>query len=203
VTELFEEPLAVSYDPVTLHEVYADETAVRQQIRRLDREFRSDAAFHAAAAGPDAITITDAWTSRLTSLGDLVVLVRGIGDLDDALTHGCLGVEWAAEHGTAAQQHTARMRLAHVEQWRGSFAESTMTFTELLAAAAEFGPVIEAFTHQHAGLNDYEQGLWSDAHGHFTRALAIRSALELPADQIEFSRLALAAAERRLPSPPS
>ena len=98
--------------------------------------------------------------------------------------------------GNAAQQHTARLRLAHVQQWRGDFADSNMIFTELLAVAEQFGPVIEAFTHQHAGENDYEQGHWADAREHFARALALRDPLELP--ERDESEIALEAAERRL-----
>ena len=88
----------------------------------------------------------------------------------------------------------ARLRLAHVQQWRGDFVESNLIFTELLAVAAQFGPVIEAFTHQHAGMNDYDQGHWDDARAHFERALAIRDELEL--DEAEVSRVALDAAVR-------
>ncbi len=56
--------------------------------------------------------------------------------------------------------------------------------------------MIEAFTHQHAGLNDYDQGHWIDARGHFERALAIRDELEL--DEAQASRVALAAAVRHI-----
>ena len=59
-----------------------------------------------------------------------------------------------------------------------------------------FGPVIDAFTHHHAGLNDYDQAHWSDARGHFARALAIREELEL--DEADSSRAALAAAQQHL-----
>ena len=74
-----------------------------------------------------------------------------------------------------------------------------LAFTrELLPAAAGFGPVIDAFTHQHAGKNDYDQGHWGDARDHFARALAIREELELPGNEIESSRIALATADRHL-----
>jgi hypothetical protein len=71
-----------------------------------------------------------------------------------------------------------------------------MIFTELLAVADRFGAVIEAYTHQHAGQNDYDQGHWADARAHFERALDLREQLEL--DEAATSRLALAAAVRHV-----
>jgi hypothetical protein len=73
-----------------------------------------------------------------------------------------------------------------------------MIFTELLSVADRFGPIIEAFTHQHAGNNDYDQGHWSDARRHFARAVAIRDEYELP--EAASSRFALDAAVRHLDS---
>jgi len=58
--------------------------------------------------------------------------------------------------------------------------------------------VVAAFTYQHAGMNFYDQGDHVRAEELFARALAIREELELPDDQIESSRLALAAARARL-----
>jgi tetratricopeptide (TPR) repeat protein len=176
------DPLEPSYDPETLREVYADPAAVRARVQQLAAEAR------------DALDVID----ELRARGELVVYLRGLGELDDALAEGQRAVDRADIDGNGAQQHTARMRLGHVHQWRGDFAQSTMIFTELLAAAAQFGPVIEAYTHQHAGHNDYDQGHWADARDHFARALAIREELELPEDQIDLSRLALAAAVRHL-----
>jgi tetratricopeptide (TPR) repeat protein len=169
-------------DPETLREVYADPAAVRSRIDELRGEIRD---------APDDI-------AELVARGDLVVLLRGIGELDAALNEADAAVDRAEIAGTPAQQHTARVRLAHVHQWRGDFAEANLLFTELLAAAEQFGPVIDAFTHQHAGKNDYAQGHWSDARDHFARALKIRDELELPDDQRLSSRVALAAAERHL-----
>lgn len=172
--------LAYRLDPETLHESYDDPGAVQGRIDQLRTEVR---------IAPDDI-------AELLARGELVGLLRGSGQLDDALVEATVAVDRAELVGTPAQQHTARVRLAHVHQWRGEFAESNLLFTELLAAAQQFGPVIEAFTHQHAGKNDYDQGHWADARDHFARALAIRDELDLPEDQREASRLALAAAER-------
>ena len=92
----------------------------------------------------------------------------------------------------------ARLRLARVHTLRGDFAQSTLLLTELLAAAERFGPVIEALTHQVAGLDSFAQGHWSDARNHFARALALREEYDLPDDERESSRLCLDAALRRL-----
>jgi hypothetical protein len=168
-------------DPDTLHEVYADPDAARARVGELRREVRT---------APDDI-------AELIARGELVVLLRGLGELDDALAEASAAVDRAELIGTPPQQHTARVRLAHVHQWRGEFAQSNLLFTELLAVATEFGPVIEAFTHQHAGKNDYDQGHWADARAHFAVALRIRDALELPDEERTASRIALAAVQRR------
>jgi tetratricopeptide (TPR) repeat protein len=171
-------------DPETLRETYADPAAVATRIDALRAEVRS---------APDNI-------AELLARGELVGLLRGSGRLDEALTEAKAAAERAEVVGSPAQQHTARVRLAHVHQWRGEFAEANVLFTELLAAAEQFGPVIEAFTHQHAGKNAYDQGHWADARDHFAQALRIRDELELPDEQRESSRLALAAAQRHLDS---
>jgi tetratricopeptide (TPR) repeat protein len=176
------EPLAHSYDPQTLREHYADPAAVRARIEKLRAEIRT---------APDEI-------AELLARGELVGILRAIGELDDALSEGRRAVERAELAGTQAQQHLARLRLAQVHQWCGDFAQSNLAFTELMNAAGQFGPVIAAFTHQHAGQNDYDQGHYADARAHFGRALAIRREFELPDDQIAASQLALDAAERRL-----
>jgi tetratricopeptide (TPR) repeat protein len=169
-------------DPETLREVLPDEAAARARIADLRTEVRT---------APDDI-------AELMARGELVTLLRATGELDEALAEARTAVERAEIAGNRAQQHTARVRLAHVHQWRGEFAEANLLFTELLAEATRFGPVIEAFTRQHAGKNDYDQGHWADARAHFARALAIREELELPDDEIEASRVALAAADRHL-----
>jgi uncharacterized protein YhaN len=171
-----------AYDPETLREVYADPDAVQARIAELRQEVR---------AAPDDI-------AELMARGELVALLAASGELHQALQEARAAADRAEIAGNRAQQHLARIRLAQVHQWRGEFADSNLIFTELLAAAQRFGPVIEAFTHQHAGTNDYDQRHWADAREHFARALAIRAELELPDEQIHSSRVALAAAERHL-----
>jgi tetratricopeptide (TPR) repeat protein len=170
-------------DPETLREVYADPDAVRGRVQQVQAEVR------------DALDPID----ELRARGELVEFLRGLGELDDALEQARRAVDRADIAGNGAQQHMARMRLAQVQQWRGDFAESNMIFTELLAVAGQFGPVIEAYTYQHAGKNDYDQAHWADARAHFERALAIRSELEV--EEAESSRLALAAAVRHCEEP--
>jgi tetratricopeptide (TPR) repeat protein len=169
-------------DPETLREVYSDPAAAAARLVQLRAEIR---------AAPDAI-------AELVARADLVVLLRGTGRLDEALDEANAAVDRAEIAGTTVQQHTARVRLAHVHQWRGDFADANLLFTELLAAAAQFGPVVEAFTHQHAGKNDFDQGHWADARDHFARAAKIRDELELPVNERAASQVALAAAQRQL-----
>jgi hypothetical protein len=180
------EELAHTYDPETLREVYFHVAAVRARIDELRREIR---------------TAADE-TAELLARGDLVVYLRGLGELDDALVEARWAVDRAELAGTPPQQHLARLRLAHVQQWRGEYAESNIAFTELVHAAGEFGPVIEAFTHEHAGKNSYDQHDYLGARDHFVRALAIRQEYELPDDQVAASRTALDAAERHLEDAP-
>jgi tetratricopeptide (TPR) repeat protein len=171
-----------SFDPETLHEIAPDPAATQARIVELRDEIRT---------APDEI-------AELLARGDLVGQLRISGDLDAALDEAKRAADRAELVGTPPQQHLARLRLAHVHQWRGEFAESNLIFTELLNASTQFGPVIEAFTHQHAGKNDYDQGHFADAREHFARALAIRKEFELPDEEVAASQIALDAAERNL-----
>ncbi len=176
------EPLEPTYDPRTLHESYPDPAAVQDRITQLRRD---------VAEAPDDI-------AELIARGELVDLLRGAGDLDAALTEARLAADRAELVGTAPQQHTAQLRLAHVHQWRGEFADSDALFADLVPAGSGFGPAIDAFTRQHAGLNDYDQGRYAAAAEHFAAALEVRRATDLPTEQIEASEQALAAARGRM-----
>lgn len=173
--------LQPTYDPSTLREAYPDPDAVRERIRELRREI---------AVAPDD-------TAELMARGELVGLLRGIGELDQALSQARIAVDRSILVGAPAQQHTAKLRLAQVLQWRGEFVEADMLFIELVQAGGQFGPVIDAFTRQQAGKNDYEQGRYADAEWQFIQALVLRETFELPEDQIASSKQALAAARQR------
>jgi hypothetical protein len=178
--------LSVSYDPETLRELFADTAALQAQITTLRGQ---------VLAAEDII-------EELVARAELITLLRASLELDEALIEGRRARDRAEVEGNHAQQHTARLRLAQVHQWRGEFGESNLAFTELLAASTQFGPVIEAFTHQHAGLNDYDQGCWADARDHFLRAAALRDELELEDGEPAESHAALAAALRHLQADP-
>lgn len=176
------EPIEPTYDPDTLREVYADPEAVRQRLAALREQIR---------IAPDV-------TAELLARGETVLLLLGLGDLDAALEEGRRAADRAEIAGTPPQQHLARMRLAHVHARRGEFAESNLLFTELLNASGQFGPVVGAFTLQDAGKNEFDQGHFADAREHFAKALSIREEFGLPDEQIESSRMAVAAADARL-----
>lgn len=171
-----------TYDPDTLREVYPDPDAVRVRMADLREQVRT---------APDEV-------AELLARGELVTLLRGLGELDEALAEGRRAADRAEMAGTPPQQHLARLRLATVHQWRGEFAESNLLFTELLRASGQFGPVIEAFTLHDAGKNSFDQGHYADARDQFARALTIREQYQLPDEQLAASRQAVAAAERRM-----
>jgi hypothetical protein len=87
-----------------------------------------------------------------------------------------------------------------VRQWRQEWATADELFGDALLQAEELGePLMLAFAHQHAGRNHVDQGRHAEAVACFRAALALREAHDAPADQLESTRGALAAAaERRL-----
>ena len=170
-----------SFDPQTLREVYPDEAALSARIAELRTELTDP---------PDEV-------SELMARGELVSLLRGADRLDEAREEATAALDRARAVGTPAQQHLAELRLAHVVQWQGDYGTSNLMFGHLLARATDHGAVVAAFTYQHAGKNFYDQGDRLRAEELFAQALAIREELELPDDQIEASRLALAAARAR------
>jgi tetratricopeptide (TPR) repeat protein len=176
------EPLAHETDPETLHERYADPDAVARRVDELRVEIRD---------APDPV-------GELLARGELVELLAGTGRLDEALEAAQSAADRADIAGNPAQQHMARLRLAGVHTLRGEFGSSTLLYTELLAAAERFGPVIEAVTCHTAALDAFGQHHWTDARDCFARALALREEYDLPDDERESSRRGLEAALRQL-----
>ncbi len=176
------EPLAHETDPQTLRERYTDLAAVARRIDAL----RAD-----VGRAPDPV-------AELLARGELVELLAAAGRPAEALAEAEAAADRADRVGNPAQQHMARLRLAHVHTLRGEYAQSTLLYTELLAAGERFGPVIEAATCHYAALDAFGQHHLSDARDHFARALALREEYDLPDDEREASRLGLDAALRRL-----
>jgi len=171
-----------AYDSETLRETYEDLAAARARAEELQTD----------------ILAAEDTTAELLARTDLVDLLLGLGDTDEALTQAQQAADRADIAGTAAQQHLARIRLARAYQYAGDFGQSSAIFTELAHAATQFGPVIEAFTAQAIGANDYDQGHYREALGRFERALALREQYELSEAEVGQSRTSVAAATRHL-----
>ncbi len=87
----------------------------------------------------------------------------------------------------------ARIRLAHVWQWQGRYAEASAELDACCADAAT--PVDRAFAHQHAGKCAYDSGDPDRAAAHFQAALRLRAAAGAEPSAVRSSRLALDAAD--------
>lgn len=182
MTEDFPDAIEPAYDPETLRETYDDPAAARARAE----ELRTD------------ILAAEDTTAELLARTDLVDLLLGLGEHAEALAQAQQAADRADMAGTAAQQHLARIRLARAYQYAGDFGQSSAIFTELDHAATQFGPIIEAFTVQAIGGNDYDQGHYREALGRFERALALRQQYELPETEVAQSRTSVAATTRHL-----
>lgn len=146
-----------------------------------------------------AYLATLAGRDDLKARGERVSLLRALGRLDEAAREGETAVVQARRQGTSRQQIASLLRLAHVRQWRREWATADELFADALRQAEELGePLMLAFAQQHAGRNHVDQGRHAEAVACFRAALALREAHDAPADQLESTRGALAAAERRL-----
>jgi tetratricopeptide (TPR) repeat protein len=123
---------------------------------------------------------------------ELGVAARLAGELDLAERQLRRAAELAAAESPAVALR-ARLRLAHVHQWQGRFAQAGAEFAECGTAAAT--PADRALTHQHAGKCAYDAGDFDQAAGHFQAALRLRLASGAEPSQAESSRLALDAAD--------
>ncbi len=172
-----------TYDPDTLNEVYADPDAVRTRIAELRRDLLE---------APDEI-------AELLARADLVDVLRGIGDLDDALDEAHRAADRAEIAGTAAQQHLARLRLAHVHQRRGEFVEANLTVVELEGSPGRLRAGHRGAHPARGGAERlYSQQNWTEAQFNFAAAIALRETLELSADENAASYAAIEAVRRKL-----
>lgn len=123
---------------------------------------------------------------------DVGVAARLAGDLTLAERELTVAAKLAAgESPTAALR--ARIRLAHVWQWQGRYAEATEELANCVADAAT--PADRAFAHQHAGKCAYDTGDVDRAAAHFQAALRLRLASGAERELVESSRVALDSAD--------
>jgi tetratricopeptide (TPR) repeat protein len=168
------------FDPDTLREVVegADLDELVEVRRLLTAKLKTF-----ADNGPRA---------RLLSL--LAVVCRILGDLDQAVDHGMLGLTHAHATGELRRIAIAQARLAHVYQWRGEYAEADRLFT--LAGSTELPDRLRAAMHHQAGKCAYDQGRFIEACNHFEKALDLRG--DGDPDLIAQTELALDAVFRRV-----
>ncbi|HEY0805728.1 MAG TPA: hypothetical protein VGD84_11705, partial [Pseudonocardiaceae bacterium] len=98
---------------------------------------------------------------------ELGVAARIAGELALAERQLSRAVELAATESPAVLLR-ARLRLAHVRQWQGRYAEAGAEFIRCVTAAAT--PADRAFAHQHAGTCAYDAGDFDRAAAHFQAA---------------------------------
>ena len=162
-------------DDETLREVLDDRLAAEQRLSDLE-------------AAPDA--------HEPGVRGERIGLLRLLGRLEEAERLAREAV--AGTVGDGRRNVAATIRLAHVLQCRGRFAEADELFVAALNRAdALDDDRLRAFAHQHLGKSLFDQGQFAAAAERFKAALRIREAIAAPGDQIASSRQALAAATRR------
>ncbi|MEV8507575.1 WG repeat-containing protein [Actinoplanes sp. NPDC051475] len=143
-------------DPVTLRET-ADEP---EQLRAV-RDRLTDKLEYAER---------DAVRARLLSVR--AVVSRVLGEYGRALADGREALRHAEATGELRRIAIVQARLAHVQQWRGDYAEADRLYEE--ANSVELPGRLRAEMHVHAGTSCYEQGRYLEACNHFELALELR-----------------------------
>jgi tetratricopeptide (TPR) repeat protein len=123
---------------------------------------------------------------------ELGVAARLAGELALAERQLSRAAELAATESPAIALR-ARLRLAHVHQWQGRYAEAGAEFIRCVNAAAT--PADRAFAHHHAGKCAYDAGDFDRAAAHFQAALRLRVASGAEPGLTESSKVALDAAD--------
>ncbi|MEV4637366.1 WG repeat-containing protein [Actinoplanes sp. NPDC049548] len=143
-------------DPVTLRE-----TAGELEPLRAVRDRLTDKLEYAER---------DAVRARLLSLR--AVVSRVLGEYGRAVADGREALRHAEATGELRLIAVVQARLAHVQQWRGDYAEADRLYEE--ANSVELPGRLRAEMHVHAGRSCYEQGRYLEACNHFELALELR-----------------------------
>ena len=135
---------------------------------------------------------------RLWLAGRCGVWMRVAGDLTGAEEVLRGAVSQARMLGDQCARVANTIRLAHVVQWCGRFAECDAMFADAIQQCEclpDCAPLL-SFACQHAGKSFFEQGRYHQAVAMFSRALTLREQ-DGAAELIESSRMALDAARMR------
>jgi tetratricopeptide (TPR) repeat protein len=144
------------FDPVSLRETVDDPEPLLAVRDRLT----------------DRLEYAERDTVRAGLLSLRAVVSRVLGDLGRALADAREALRHAEAAGELRQIAVVQARLAHVQQWRGDFAEADRLFEE--ANSVELPDRLRAEMHVHAGKSCYEQGRYLEACNHFEAALELR-----------------------------
>ncbi len=143
-------------DPVTLRETVDDPEPLEAVRDRLT----------------DKLEYAERDTVRASLLSLRAVTSRVLGDLGRALVDAQEALRHAEATGELRRIALVQARLAHVQQWRGEFAEADRLFEE--AHSVELPDRLRAELHVQAGKSAYEQGRLLEACNHFEAALELR-----------------------------
>lgn len=176
--------LRMEYDPETLREI----VRVPDELRAARAELTAELDRVDEKSDPAAV-------ARLA--GQRATVSRALGDLDLALADAGRALAAAERTGDLEVATVARIRLAHVHQWREEFADSNRLFVRCLLDATRLPATLRSFVHQHAGKNLYDQGRFAEAAKQFAEALRLRERSGDP-ELVESSRLCLRAARQHM-----
>lgn len=169
------EELRLDTDPVTLREIVEDPLRLREILESVHEALDATGSQERAEF------------SRL--YGQQCVLLRLLGDLDDALVAGRLSLRYSGDD--PALVTVAGIRLANVHQWRGEYKAADGIYAQALEGAPDG---YRSFAALHAGKSRYEQGDPDTAISQFETAVRLRSSG--PPDLLASAQQALEAAHR-------
>jgi tetratricopeptide (TPR) repeat protein len=139
-----------------------------------------------------------------TALNEKVGLLTLAGRLDEAWDVANAAVREARFGGDREQLLLARIRRAQVQQYMGRLDAALIELADCVAeAGAHEWHSAHAFALQHRGKVHFDRDDFVAAHKDFSEALAIRTRIHSPTDQIENSFLAVRVALSRLDGGPA